>query len=74
MLVKNRGGASTSQKASLDFPGGLQNSREPIDHQSETELISLELRSVLDTVREIIGKLVNEEILDTVFAQFRIDK
>jgi tRNA modification GTPase len=52
----------------------LQNARELIDHQSETELISFELRSALDYVGEITGKVVNEEILNTVFAQFCIGK
>jgi tRNA modification GTPase len=52
----------------------LQNARELIDRQSETELISFELRSALDYVGEITGKVVNEEILNTVFAQFCIGK
>jgi hypothetical protein len=58
--------------AKLDIPGALQNAREIIDRQSETELISFELRSALDYVGEITGRVVNEEILNTVFAQFCI--
>jgi tRNA modification GTPase len=52
----------------------LQNASELIDHHSETELISFELRSALDYVGEITGKVVNEEILNTIFERFCIGK
>ena len=52
----------------------LQNARELIDRQAETELISFELRSALDYVGEITGKVVNEEILNTIFERFCIGK
>ncbi len=52
----------------------LQNARELIDMQSETELIAFELRSALDYVGEITGKVVNEEVLNVIFGQFCIGK
>ncbi len=52
----------------------LQNARELIDVQSETELIAFELRSALDYVGEITGKVVNEEVLNVIFGQFCIGK
>ncbi len=52
----------------------LQNARELIDAQSETELIAFELRSALDYVGEITGKVVNEEVLNTIFERFCIGK
>ena len=52
----------------------LQNARELIDAQTETELIAFELRSALDYVGEITGKVVNEEVLNVIFAQFCIGK
>jgi tRNA modification GTPase len=52
----------------------LQNAGELIDHHADTELISFELRSALDYVGEITGKVVNEEILNTIFERFCIGK
>ena len=52
----------------------LQNARELVDMQSETELIAFELRSALDYVGEITGKVVNEEVLNVIFGQFCIGK
>ena len=52
----------------------LQNARELITHGSETELIAFELRSSLDYVGEITGKVVNEEVLNMIFDRFCIGK
>ena len=52
----------------------LQNASELIDAQTETELIAFELRSALDYVGEITGKVVNEEVLNVIFGQFCIGK
>jgi len=52
----------------------LRNARELIDAQSETELIAFELRSALDYVGEITGKVVNEEVMNVIFGQFCIGK
>lgn len=52
----------------------LLNALELIAHHSETELIAFELRSALDYVGEITGKVVNEEVLNTIFSQFCIGK
>jgi tRNA modification GTPase len=52
----------------------LENARELICQNSDTELIAFELRSALDYVGEITGKVINEEILNTIFEQFCIGK
>ncbi|PWW82490.1 tRNA uridine-5-carboxymethylaminomethyl(34) synthesis GTPase MnmE [Prosthecochloris marina] len=52
----------------------LQNAHELIEARSETELIAFELRSALDYVGEITGKVVNEEVLNVIFGQFCIGK
>ena len=52
----------------------LQNARELVEAQAETELIAFELRSALDYVGEITGKVVNEEVLNVIFGQFCIGK
>ncbi len=52
----------------------LDNAQELITSQSETELIAFELRSALDYVGEITGKVVNEEIVNLIFERFCIGK
>ncbi|NTV02783.1 MAG: tRNA uridine-5-carboxymethylaminomethyl(34) synthesis GTPase MnmE [Chlorobiaceae bacterium] len=52
----------------------LRNARELIDHHADTELVAFELRSALDYVGEITGRVVNEEILNTIFSRFCIGK
>ncbi len=52
----------------------LQNARELIEGEEETELIAFELRSALDYVGEITGKVVSEEVLNTIFDRFCIGK
>ena len=52
----------------------LANAQELIESKGETELIAFELRSALNYVGEITGKVVNEEILNVIFDQFCIGK
>ncbi|ARM31826.1 tRNA uridine-5-carboxymethylaminomethyl(34) synthesis GTPase MnmE [Prosthecochloris sp. HL-130-GSB] len=52
----------------------LQNARELIDAGAETELVAFELRSALDYVGEITGRVVNEEVLNVIFDRFCIGK
>ena len=52
----------------------LDNAQELIIHHAETELIAFELRSALDYVGEITGKVVNEEIVNLIFERFCIGK
>jgi tRNA modification GTPase len=52
----------------------LANAQELITRQAETELIAFELRSALDYVGEITGKVVSEEIVNLIFEQFCIGK
>ena len=52
----------------------LANAQELITRQAETELIAFELRSALDYVGEITGKVVNEEIVNLIFECFCIGK
>ena len=52
----------------------LANAQELITRQAETELIAFELRSALNDVGEITGKVVNEEIVNLIFERFCIGK
>jgi tRNA modification GTPase len=52
----------------------LENAQELINSHSGTELIAFELRSALEYVGEITGKVVNEEILNLIFERFCIGK
>ncbi|NTW11338.1 MAG: GTP-binding protein, partial [Chlorobiaceae bacterium] len=52
----------------------LDNARLLIQRGEGTELIAFELRSALDYVGEITGKVVNEEILNVIFERFCIGK
>ncbi len=52
----------------------LENVRELINSFSGTELIAFELRSALEYVGEITGKVVNDEILNVIFERFCIGK
>jgi len=52
----------------------LENARELIESGSGTELIAFELRSALEYVGEITGKVVNQDILNVVFEKFCIGK
>lgn len=52
----------------------LHNARELIDTEADTELIAFELRSALDYVGEITGRVINEEVLNTIFDRFCIGK
>ena len=52
----------------------LQNALQLIDSAQPPELIAFELRAALDYVGEITGKVVSEELLNTIFAQFCIGK
>ena len=52
----------------------INNAQELIDRGAETELIAFELRSALEFVGEITGKVVNEEILTLIFERFCIGK
>ncbi len=52
----------------------LANAQELICRHAETELIAFELRSALDYVGEITGKVVSEEIVNLIFERFCIGK
>jgi tRNA modification GTPase len=52
----------------------LAGAQELINSDSGTELIAFELRSALEYVGEITGKVVNEEILNVIFERFCIGK
>lgn len=52
----------------------LGNALQLIEEGEAAELIAFELRSALDYVGEITGKVVSEELLNTIFSQFCIGK
>ena len=52
----------------------IDNAQVLIDTGSGTELVAFELRSALEYIGEITGKVVNEEILNIIFERFCIGK
>ena len=52
----------------------IDNAQVLVDTGSGTELIAFELRSALEYIGEITGKVVNEEILNLIFERFCIGK
>ncbi len=52
----------------------IDNAQALIDTGSGTELVAFELRSALESLGEITGKVVNEEILNIIFERFCIGK
>lgn len=52
----------------------LENMIESIEKDMSAEFISLDLRAALDSLGEITGKTVTEDILDEIFSQFCIGK
>ena len=61
--------------ASLRNAGdAVGNALELLDAYAGTELVAFELRSALDYVGEITGKVVSEEVLNVIFDRFCIGK
>jgi tRNA modification GTPase len=54
--------------------GYLVNAGEQIKQGGGNELISFEIRAAMDAISEIIGKTVNVDILNNIFAKFCIGK
>ena len=52
----------------------VDNAQALIDTGAGTELVAFELRSALEYIGEITGKVVNEEILNIIFERFCIGK
>lgn len=52
----------------------LSQAKDGIENGLSPELPALDVREALDTLGEIVGKTVNEEILDRIFAAFCIGK
>ncbi|MFZ4524245.1 MAG: tRNA uridine-5-carboxymethylaminomethyl(34) synthesis GTPase MnmE [Chlorobium sp.] len=52
----------------------IDNAQVLVDTGSGTELVAFELRSALESIGEITGKVVNEEILNLIFERFCIGK
>ncbi len=52
----------------------VDNAQALIDTGADTELVAFELRSSLEYIGEITGKVVNEEILNVIFERFCIGK
>lgn len=52
----------------------LENGLLAIEQGAPPELISVDLRSALDAIGEVVGKATNEDILDVLFQKFCIGK
>ncbi len=58
-------------KRALD---AIQSACRLLANQGELELIATEIRSALDAIAEVVGRIDNEAMLDKLFAQFCIGK
>jgi len=52
----------------------IQNAKESIAHGMSAEFAAFDLREALDSLDEITGKKINDEILDKIFSSFCIGK
>lgn len=52
----------------------IQNAKESISHGMSAEFAAFDLREAIDSLDEITGKKINDEILDKIFSSFCIGK
>jgi tRNA modification GTPase len=52
----------------------IQNAKESITRGMSAEFAAFDLREALDSLDEITGKKINDEILDKIFSSFCIGK
>jgi tRNA modification GTPase len=53
---------------------GLKKARKAIDQDMSYEFVALDLRIALDSIGEIIGKTVTDDILNKIFSEFCVGK
>ena len=71
------GGAITNlrQKQALkNASEAVERAVESVEKDLSPELIAIELREALDSIGEITGEIISDEILDRIFSQFCIGK
>jgi len=54
--------------------GCIVEAREKLQRDEPTELVASDLRDAIDAMGEIVGRIDNEAMLDTLFAKFCIGK
>jgi tRNA modification GTPase len=52
----------------------FQQAREGIKKEISTELVLMDLRSAIDLLKELIGEIYSEDLLDVIFSEFCIGK
>lgn len=52
----------------------IRRAKENLERRAPLEILALDLRSVLNSLGEIVGEVTSEEILDKIFSQFCIGK
>ena len=62
------------RKALEDAVRFFKNAAQNMRDEAPMEIVAVELRSGLDTLGEIIGETVDEEILDSIFSRFCLGK
>ncbi len=60
-----------SMDRSLEF---LQTARTGFCEKRSLEIVSMDLKAALDELRELIGEIYSEDLLDVIFAEFCIGK
>lgn len=52
----------------------LKRAREAFDRRESLDLVTIDLRAALDQMRELIGEIYSEDLLDMIFSEFCIGK
>jgi len=52
----------------------LERSEQAFNHRASLELVTLDLKIAIDALRELIGEVYSEDLLDVIFSEFCIGK
>ena len=52
----------------------IERSKEGMEKEISSELLLLDLKSAIDSLRELIGEIYSEDLLDVIFQEFCIGK
>ena len=62
------------KEALLKAQEGLNKAKSALDQGMSYEFVALDLRIALDSIGEIIGKTVTDDILNKIFSEFCVGK
>jgi tRNA modification GTPase len=70
LMVTSRRHFDSLRRARIE----IENALEAIAEQREPELVAFDVKSVVDCLGEITGKVTNQEVLESIFSDFCIGK